>query len=62
MPSILWSGQIENRKFRLVQRDGGGLVLEENKGPDAMDVPRWDTPDTCSPTVIAALMVAFKAT
>jgi hypothetical protein len=62
MSSILWSGQIENRRFRLVQKDTGTSVLEENRGPDAMDVPRWDVPETCSPTVIAILMMTYKAT
>lgn len=60
MPTILWSGQIENRKLRLVQKDTNTFILEENKGPDAMDVPRWDVPDTCSPSVIASLMVTYK--
>ena len=63
MGTVIWESSIENRHFRLVERIDGGVtkfVLEENKGPDALDNPRWDLPDPISSSVIAEIMVAYK--
>jgi hypothetical protein len=61
MASVIWTGDIENVTYRVVDRTGvvtPRLVVELQGQPDAMGVVGWNRFDPIPTAVFSAMLVA----